>query len=329
MTFVAKRVSFGPAASEARSPQSLLHTESHPQRFRKWLPTFLAITMTLLSLFVTWSVVSRLPTVFADTKALVGQVRGLEQQLHASTKTPEQQEANEEAIGDLHDRENKVQQERSRLNGKVADLQADLEASQKAERGLREQQEAAMQKLRERQKQLSAILGREVVIEPGPPLHFDAGQEPKPQWYYGGTVGYMVSRNYREKWNAWREAKAACDSFNAFQQATGVELVEIQGRVESINQQILGFNEKLAGLNQQATDLARKLQKYTDAPWELWDDLNEKRKQIARTSLARWVFLLLDIPTLISCYLTTAVAYVRMFLIAGRYAPRQLARSHK
>jgi predicted nucleic acid-binding Zn-ribbon protein len=327
VTFVAKRVSPRASGKEPLVGQPLLQVPLRTPRFRSWLPACLAAFMTLLTLFVAWSVASRLPTVLADTKTLAGQIHDLEQQLHAPTKTPEQQAASEEAIGDLRDRENKVQQERSRLNDKVAALEDDLEAARKRGQELHEKEEAEKRKLEKHRKELSERLGREIQLHPGPPLHYDAGPEPQAPWY-GETLGYyVVGGKYRRRWNAWREAKAACDAFNAFQQATGVELVEIQGKVESINRQIKGFNEKLSGLNRQAADLARQLEHYTEAPWDLWDDLNEKRKQLARTSFARTMFWLLDLPTLVSCLITTAVAYSRMFLIARRFGPRQLARS--
>lgn len=331
VTFAAKRISQRPADKHSAA-RHLIHGKPgliREPRFRTWLPAGLALLMTALTGFVAWSIASRLPTVLSDTRALANQVKDLEQQLHSPTKTPEQQEASEEAIADLRDRENKVQQERTRLNDKVAALADDLEAVRTREQELHDKEEAEKQKLEQHRKELSERLGREIQIHPGPPLHYDAGPEPKAPWY-GETMGYyVVGGKYRRRWNAWREAKAACDAFNAFQQATGVELVEIQGKVESINHQIEGFSEKLSGLNGQATNLARQLQHYTAAPWDLWDDLNEKRKQLARTSFARWMFLLLDIPTLLSCLLTTVVAYSRMFLIAGRFGPRQLARSPK
>jgi predicted nucleic acid-binding Zn-ribbon protein len=327
VTFIAKRVTPRPRVSAATVNQPLLQAPTRGPKFREWLPATLAVFMTLLTLYVAWSVTSRLPAVFADTGSMASQIQELEQQLHSPTKTPEQQEASEEAIGNLRNRENKLQQERTRLNEKVAALEDGLDAARKREQELRDREEAEERKLEQHRKDLSERLGREIQVHPGPPMHYDAGPEPKAPWY-GETLGYyVVGGKYRRRWNAWRDAKVACDAFNAFQRTTGVELVAIQGQVESINHQIDGFNEKLSGLNRQATDLARQLERYTAAPWDLWDDLNVKRKQLARTSFARWMFLLLDIPTLLSCLLSTAVAYSRMFLIAGRFGPRQLARS--
>jgi len=108
---------------------------------------------------------------------------------------------------------------------------------------------------------------------------------------------------------------------------TGVELVELQGRVESINKQVEGFNQNLEVVNARLTSLSQQLRRYTDAPATAWDDLNALRKRLAKTAVVRTAFWLLDIPTLLSCLATTAVAYSRMFLISGRFRPRQLARS--
>ena len=329
VTFAAKRISQR-AAGKHSAAQPLIHGKpwlvTQP-RFRTWLPAGLALLMTGLTGFVAWSVASRLPTVLADTRALATQVKTLEQQLHAPTASPEQQEASEMAIGNLRDRENSVQQQRSQLNEKVAGLQMELENTTQREEELKEQADAEKQKLEAHRQQHSEALGRDIVIHPGPPAVYDAGPEPVNKVYPSWFSYHLIRGAYRKQWNAWRQAKAACDAFNAFQSATGVELVELQGKAESLNRQIKGFEKKLSDLNAQATELARQLAHYTEAPWDLWDDLNEKRKQLARTSLARTMFWVLDLPTLASCVITTAIAYSRMFLITGRFGQRQLARS--
>lgn len=281
----------------------------------------------MLTGVVTWSVASRLPTVLSDTRALATRVKDLEKQLHAPTASPEQQAASEAAIGHLRDRENNVQQQRSQLNNKVAGLQTDLENTKTREQELQEQEAAEKQKLEVHRQRLSETLGRQIVIHPGPPMHYDAGPEPVNKVYPSWFSYHVMRGAYRTQWNAWWKAKQACEAFNAFQSATGVELVELQAKAESLNRQIQGFEKKLTDLNAQATELARQLSHYTEAPWNLWDDLNEKRKQLARTSFARTMFWVFDLPTLASCLITTAVAYSRMFLIAGRFGPRRLARS--
>lgn len=330
VTFVGRRLPLPHGTSPRLAAQSLIHNSAMvtiPPRFKTWLPAGLAILMTSLTGLVAWSIASRLPTVLSDTRELASQVKDLEQQLHAPTASPEQQEASEIAIGHLRDRENSVQQQRSQLNERVAGLQTDLESTRIREQELKDDQEAKKAEIESHSRRLSKSLGRDIVVRPGPPIQYNAGPEPKAPWY-GETLAYYVVRgDYKRKWNAWRQAKIACDAFNAFQAATGVELVELQGKAESLNRQITGFEKKLSDLNAQATELARQLAHYTEAPWDLWDDLNEKRKQLARTSFARTMFWVLDLPTLASCLITTAVAYSRMFLIAGRFGPRQLARS--
>jgi predicted nucleic acid-binding Zn-ribbon protein len=283
--------------------------------------------MTALTGFVFWSVVSRLPTVFSDTKAVAKQIKELEEQIHAKTESPESQEAAELAITSIRKQEDKAQQERTGLNDKVARLQSDLEATQKREQELHEQARAEVQKLEKHKERLKEALGRDIEIHPGPPIHYDAGPEPKAPWYGEAAGYYLFSRNYYRKWNAWKKAKVACDAFNAFQDATGVELIELQGKVESVNKQIAVFNEKLEAVNARLATLGHQLKRYTDAPATAWDDLNTLRKRLANTSVVRTVFWALDIPTLLSCIATTAVAYSRMWLISGRFSQRQLARS--
>lgn len=283
--------------------------------------------MTALTGLVFWSVAKQLPTVFSDTKALARQIEELEDQIHAKFASPEEQEANEEAITDLHKQEDKAQQERTRLNDKVARLQSDLEAAQKREQELLNKKKAEEQAVEKHKERLKEVLGRDIEIHPGPPVHYDAGPEPKAPWYGETAAYYVFSRNYYRKWNAWRKAKAACDAFNTFQDATGVELIELQGQVDSINKQVVAFNQKLEAINARLTTLGQQLKNYTDAPATAWDDLNTQRKRLANTAFVRTIFWLLDIPTLLSCLATTAVAYSRMFLISGRFAPRQLVRS--
>ena len=329
VTFAAKRISQR-AADKHFAAQPLIHGKPgliREPRFRTWLPAGLALSMTALTGLVAWSIASRLPIVLSDTRALANQVKDLEQQLHSPTASPEQQEASEMAIGHLRDRENSVQQRRLQLNQKVAGLQTELENTKQREQELKDQEDAAKQKLEVHRQRLSETLGRDIVIHPGPPAQYDAGPEPVNKVYPSWFSYHVIRGAYREQWNSWRKAKAACDAFNAFQSVTGVEMVELQGKAESLNRQIEGFEKKLSDLNAQATELARQLAHYTEAPWDLWDDLNEHRNQLSPTSFARTMFWALDLPTLASCLITTAVAYSRMFLIAGRFGPRQLVRS--
>jgi predicted nucleic acid-binding Zn-ribbon protein len=283
--------------------------------------------MTALTGFVFWSVVSRLPTVFSDTKAVAKQIKELEEQIHAKTESPESQETAELAITSIRKQEDKAQQDRTGLNDKVARLQSDLEATQKREQELREQEKAEEKELDKHKQRLKEVLGREIEIHPGPPLHYDPGPEPKAPWYGGKIAYWAVGGKYADKWDAWNKARRACEAFNAFQDVTGAEIVDLQGRIESFSKQISVFNEKLEAVNARLSALGHQLKRYTDAPATAWDDLNELRKRLANTSFVRNVFWALDIPTLLSCIATTAVAYSRMCLISGRFSQRQLVRS--
>jgi len=331
VTFVAKRVAPRRRAGRSGSRNSLLQAHDAAvvsSGYRRWLPAALAAFMTMITGLVLWSMVSQLPTVCADTRTLARQIQELEGRIHAKAASPEQQEANEEAIEGLHSQEDKAQQERALLNEKIAKLRSDAEDARKHEQGLRDRLVAEERNLEQHKAQLRKLLGRNIEIHPGPPAHYDAGPEPKAPWY-GGKLAYWVfsRREYAAKWDAWDKARTACDGFNAFQNVSGVELVELQGNLESINRQVAGFNEALQGVNARLTSLGQQLRRYTDAPASAWDDLNALRKRMATTAGVRMVFFCLDIPTLLSCLVTTAVAYSRMFLISGHFGPRQLARS--
>lgn len=147
VTFVAKRVSLRAGGTPPGAAQSPLGAPATPasSRFRKWLPAGLAAFMTVLTSLVFWSVAARVSTVLADTRDVARQIRDMEQQLHPPTNPPEEQKAREQAIGELRGREDKVQQQKTRINEKVATL----DASQARQRELREQEQAERDKLEE------------------------------------------------------------------------------------------------------------------------------------------------------------------------------------
>jgi septal ring factor EnvC (AmiA/AmiB activator) len=270
---------------------------------------------------VLWSVVSRLPTVFSDVTAVTQHIEKLEEQIHGSAESPEDREASERRIASIRKQENKAEQEKKRLNDKVAELDAELEAARKREQEIHDQERDEQEKLNHQREQFKAVFGSDLQIHPGPPLHYDPGPKPKEPFYI-----LWWPEEYRAKHTAWVAAKNVCDGFNAFQDNTGVSLVEVQHNIESIMAQIETFNGMLDDVGKRMSDLGRELKRYTDAPVTAWEDLNAQRKRLANTSFVRNVFWLLDIPTLLSCLATTAVAYSRMFLIYGCFGPRKLVR---
>lgn len=56
------------------------------------------------------SVGKQLPSVFSDTKAVARQIEELDRFIHAKSESPEEQEADEEAITGLHKQEDNAQQ---------------------------------------------------------------------------------------------------------------------------------------------------------------------------------------------------------------------------
>jgi len=173
VTFVAKRVAPRRRAGRSGSRNSLL--QSHDAAvvssgYRRWLPAALAAFMTMITGLVLWSMVAQLPTVCADTRTLARQIQELEGRIHAKAASPEQQEANEEAIEGLHSQEDKAQQERALLNEKVATLQSEADDVRKREQVLRDSNRAEEQKLEAHKKKLKELLGRDIEIHPGPPI---------------------------------------------------------------------------------------------------------------------------------------------------------------
>lgn len=322
VTFVAKRV--GVAHHDLRSGvHSLLH--SSPPRFRKWFPVSLAAFMTVLTCLVSWSIASRLPTVLADTSALGRQIEVLEQQIYGTSDSPEDRDASERAIASIHKQQDKAEQERVRLNDRIAKLQSELEEKEKRGQDIRRQEEAERKVMEEHKEKFKAVFGRDLEVQPGPPLHYDPGPTPKPppQWL---PHWLWPPSEYYKQLAAWEGAKQACNAFNAFQDQTGVDLVQLQRTMASVEGQIKDFSGTLEEVGKRVSSLGRELKGYTDAPVTAWEDLNTLRKQLAKTSLVQNVFWFLDIPTLLSCVATTAVAYSRMFLISGRFGPRQLVK---
>jgi len=286
----------------------------------------MAAFMTLLTATVLWSVARQVPTVVSDTKTLAAQIQEIEAKIHPLPQSESEKAETEDEIKGLHRLQDKTAQEKARINTTVAELEAKHDDALKRQQEIAAQQDTKTAALEEQKKRLKDVLGRDITIDPGPPVHYDAGSAPEEPWY-GGTLAYRVfSRNYYEKWNAWKKAQAACRAFNAFQDTTGIELIQLEGQIKAINSQREQFNQALDRLNERAEELRKRLEQYTSAPWILWEDLESKRKQLARTAAVRTGFWLFDIPTLVSCLLTTAIAYSRMFLIAGRFGPRQLAR---
>jgi TolA-binding protein len=301
------------------------HAGIRQPRFRIWLPATIALFMTVLTTGVLWAVVARIPVVVADTTTLAAQVTKLEDMIHADIQSTGEKERSEAAIAELYNQDNKVSQDRTRANARVAELEDNRKQIQQRERDIFAGRTAQTENLKAHRETLRTVLGRDIITSDGPPLRYDAGPEPTPP-FYGKTLAYRVlSRDYFNKWNAWKKAQAACDGLNKFQDMTGMELLQLQGRLESVNSQLRQLEETLTQLNARAEEITLQLKQYTAAPWKMWDDLDAKRRQLASTAAARTAFWLFDIPTLLSCLFTTAIAYSRMFLITGRFGTRQLA----
>ena len=330
VTFIAKRVTPRNPAGLPSGVRTLLQAQAalapHP-KFRQRFPVALAAFMTVLTGLVFWSILAQLLTVFSDSRTLMRQIREQQQQIQPKSASPEEQEENERVIMGLHKLEDKAQQERTRLNDKVARLQADLETTQKKEQKLIDEKQAEEEQLEKHKNSLKKLLGRDIEIHRGPPAHYDAGPKPKAPWYGSTPAYYIISGDYYRKYNAWKKAEMACDSFNLLQEVTGVELIKLLGLKESYNKEITAFNQLLEAVEAKVTFLRQKRQQYSDAPATALDDLNKLRKRMANTEFVRTVFWALDIPTFLSCLVMTAVAYSRLFLISERFAPRQLVRS--
>jgi chromosome segregation ATPase len=276
--------------------------------------------MTVLTALVLWSVAARLPTVFSDTKTIAQEVEALTERIHAKTLSPDEQRANEEALMGVLSKEDEAQRKRARVNEELGPIETEKEELERRQQELRNQQHAIEESLEEPRKRLRKIFDRDIIVHEGPPPTYDPGPQPRVRFYY-------PTRWLSEDWRAWRAAKEACDRANKLQKATGIDLEEVAEKIAAVKKQVDALKEKLAQAEAWIAKLDQERKRYTDAPGELLSDLDKLRKQLARTSFIRTVFWLLDIPTLLSCLATTAVAYSRMFLISGRFAPRQLARS--
>jgi hypothetical protein len=324
VTFVAKRVTPSRPANGLSGVQSLLQTPAvfdPSSRFRRWLPVSLAMFMTLLTCLVLWSVVARLPTVFSDTKIIAQEIETLTERIHKETLSPDEQKANEEALRGVLSKEDEAQRKRARVNEELGTIETEKERLERREQELRDQQQAIELSLEGPRKKLRKVFDRDIVVHEGPPTTYDPGPQPKVRFYY-------PTRWLSEDWRAWRAAKEACDKANELQKATGIDLEEVAEKIAFVKQQVDAVQEKLTEAEAWIAKLDQERKRYTDAPGELLSDLDKLRKQLARTSFVRTVFWLLDIPTLLSCLATTAVAYSRMFLISGRFASRQLVRSY-
>lgn len=322
VTFVAKRVTPRKCDDGVSGAQPLLGmpAAAPTSLVRQWLPTALAAFMTVLTAGVGWSALAGLPQVFTDTKAMAREIDNRTRELHDETQSPEEQKATEQALTAIWKEEDEISQRRAQLNNESAALQSDRDRAARRRDELLEIQREIETDLDRPREEFLAIFGRHIEVREGSPTTYDAGPEPKVPWYY-------VSRWQSEKWRAWLAAKEACDKANALQKATGIDLGKVNAQLGSLTQQLEAYRKKLDEVEVVLLELDRQRRRYTNAPAEAMKDLDALRKQFAQTAAVRTAFWLFDIPTLLSCLLTTAIAYTRMLLIAGRFGPRQLARN--
>ena len=320
ITFMAKRVNPRKHAGGPTGANTLLRSptaSASSSRFRQWLPAGLATFMTVLTGLVLLSVLARLPTVFADTKAMSREIEKLAVLIHPNAQSPDEQKANEEALRGILSKEDEAQRSRKKANEELGAAESDEEKLERRQHALLEQQTTIDQSLDESRRDVREILGRDIIVHKGPPTTYDPGEEPRVPWYY-------PTRRISTEWLTWHGAKDACDKANDVQRATGIDLEEVGRQIAAVRNQIDVFNGKLAAVEAWIVKLDQERNRYTAAPGKLLIDLDNRRKELVSTSFIRTGFWLLDIPTLLSCLATTAVAYSRMFLVSGRFAPRQL-----
>jgi hypothetical protein len=321
VTFVAKRVTPRRCEASVSGAQGLLGVPAFARAslLRQWLPTALAAFMTVLTAVVGWSALAGLPQVFTDTKAMAREIDKRTRELHHDTQSPEEQKAAEEALTAIWRQEDEALQRRTQLNNESAAIQSDKERAAQRREELLQQQQNIETDLDEPRQKFLAVFGRDIEVREGPPATYDAGPEPKVPFYY-------PSRSLSAEWRAWRAAKEVCDKATALQEATGIDLGQVNARLATLNQQLQAYRAKLDEAEAVLMKLDQQRRRYTNAPAEAMKDLDALRRQFADTAAVRTAFWLFDIPTLLSCLLTTAIAYTRMLLIAGRFGPRQLAR---
>lgn len=279
----------------------------------------MAAFMTVLTALVGWSTLRGLPQVLTDTKAMAREIDRRTQELHHETQSSEEQKAMEEAITAIWKEEDAALQRRTQLNNESATLQSERDRATQEREKLLQRQQTIETDLDKPRKEFLAAFGRDIEVREGPPATYDAGPEPKVPLYY-------PSRWLSDEWKAWRAVKEACDKANALQRATGIDLGKINKQLTSLSQQLETYRAKLDEAEAVLLKLDQRRRRYTNAPAEVLKDLDALRRQLAETAAVRTAFWLFDIPTLLSCLLTTAIAYTRMLLIAGRFGPRQLAR---
>lgn len=329
VTFVAGR-KIHQAARESGAATHLLDRHAAPTSspgLRRWLPTALAGLTTLLSAIVLWSIVARLPTVFADTGAMAAEIERLKNRVHPDARSADEQLASETAITRLLQQEDEAQQRRTRLNADAATISSAQEEAASRVDVLLAQRVAEEREVDAPRKRYLEVFGRDIMIREGPPRTFDPGPEPAPPWY-GGSLAYRVfSRDYFNAWNVWKAAKDVCDRVNEFQRVSGIELATLEEKKAVLQVRLDACKGALAEADAVLARLDQERRRYTSAPAEVLTDLDGLRRRLAHTSLVRNVFWALDIPTLLSCLATTAVAWSRMCLLSGWFGPRQLARS--
>ncbi len=321
VTFVARRVTPRTSEHGVNGVQGLLGVPSPgpASLVRQWLPTAMAAFMTVLTALVGWSTLAGLPQVFTDTKAMAREIDKRTRELHDETQSPEEQKATEEALTAIWREEDAALQRRTQLNNESAALQSERDRATQEREKLLQKQHTIETDLDEPRQKFVAVFGRDIEVREGPPTTYDAGREPTVPFYY-------PSRWLSDEWKAWRTAKVACDNANALQESTGIDLGKINKQLTSLSQQLETYRAKLDEAEAVLLKLDQQRRRYTNAPAEVMKDLDALRRKLAETAAVRTAFWLFDIPTLLSCLLTTAIAYTRMLLIAGRFGPRQLAR---
>ncbi len=290
---------------------------------RRWLPTCFALFMLFVTILVAWSVAARLPAVLRDTRSLRTDIAAIHRQVGLPRAALP---AQSERIDTLQDLIGRSQEEASSIERRIDDLERDREEQAARAAGMDRKAMQHRDDVEQHEARLRELLGHEIVVHRGPPTRYEAGPEPTAPWYYG-PMPTLVSRAFRNKWYAWRAAHEACVRANHFAATTGIELIEVRARIQQINAGIAEFGSRVDDLTAQIQDFRGQLRRYTAAPWELLEDLDAKRRELAHARWMRLCFLILDMPTLGSCVIMTAAAIARACLIRSPFPACSLARS--